>query len=230
MRDGQVDGIASAPKRDNVAKTEEDDTDRVRPLRTLRPVAERTNQDDEQKTEVKLEEDLEDFGTSAVGEEVESILFAGGCRGDELTTKRCTISDHHRRHGRRATHEEECKVEVGEGSPGEEELNGVVDELNLEDDLAEEALARRPDAEPEHGRMHRREQRTVQPTATLRDELRDLEIGVSTVQDIHAWKQTVVGTSVAAFALLTYWSLCGTINTGHIEGDGERTARPHASW
>ena len=69
MRDGQVDGIASAPKRDNVAKTEEDDTDRVRPLRTLRPVAERTNQDDEQKTEVELEEDLEDFGTSAVGEE-----------------------------------------------------------------------------------------------------------------------------------------------------------------
>ena len=114
-------------------------------------------------------------------EEVESILFAGGCRGDELTTKRCTISDPHRRHGRRATHEEECKVEVGEGSPGEEELDGVVDKLNLEDDLAEEALTGRPNAEPEDGGMDGGEQGTVQPTTTLGDELRNLEGPFSTL-------------------------------------------------
>ena len=31
-----------------------------------------------------------------------------------------------------STHEEESEVEVSEGGPGEEELNGVVDELELE--------------------------------------------------------------------------------------------------
>ena len=73
-----------------------------------------------------------------------------------------------------ATHEEKCKVEVCQGRPCEEELDRVVDELHLEEELPEEALPRRPDTEPEDGGMDRGEQRAVQPTTTLRDELRDL--------------------------------------------------------
>ena len=69
------------------------------------------------------------------------------------------------------THEEECKVEVGQRCPGEEQLDGVVDELELENNLPEEALARRPDAEPEHGCVHGGEQGTIQPPTTLSDQL-----------------------------------------------------------
>ena len=39
-----------------------------------------------------------------------------------------------------ATHEEECKVEVCQGRPCEEELDRVVDELHLEEELPEEAI------------------------------------------------------------------------------------------
>ena len=147
----EVDGITSAPERDDVAKTEEDDTDDVCPLGTLRPVAERTDEDDEQEAEVELEEDFEDVSTCSLGKELEGIGFGvRSSRGDQ---------------------EEERKVEVGEGGPGEQKLDGVVDELELKDDLAEEALPGRPYAEPEDGGVDGSEQGSVQPTTTLRDEL-----------------------------------------------------------
>ena len=53
-----------------------------------------------------------------------------------------------------STHEEESEVEVGERCPGEEELDRVVDELELKEDLPEEALTRAPDAEEEHCRVY----------------------------------------------------------------------------
>lgn len=76
------------------------------------------------------------------------------------------------------THEEECKVEVRERSPGKQQLNGVVYEFDLcafshflmrlhcgelliphlQDDLPEEVLARSPDPEPEDRGMHGGEQ------------------------------------------------------------------------
>lgn len=91
------------------------------------------------------------------------------------------------------THEEECQVEVCQRRPREDELDGVVDELDLnqtasdgctgqrrrnkatdlQDDLAEKVLPRRPDTEPEHGGMDGCEQRAVEPATTLGDELRD---------------------------------------------------------
>jgi hypothetical protein len=39
------------------------------------------------------------------------------------------------------TYEEEGEVEIGQRRPAEEELHCVVDELDLQDDLAEEVLA-----------------------------------------------------------------------------------------
>ncbi len=41
-------------QRDDVTQTEQADADNVRPLRTLRTVAERTDQDDEEKAKVQL--------------------------------------------------------------------------------------------------------------------------------------------------------------------------------
>lgn len=90
-------------------------------------------------------------------------------------------------------HEEEGQVEVCQRRPREDELDGVVDELDLnqtasdgctgqrrknkatdlQDDLPEEVLPRRPDTEPEHGGMDGCEQRAVEPATTLGDEFRD---------------------------------------------------------
>ena len=75
--------------------------------------------------------------------------------------------------GREGTYEEEGEVEVGEGCPGEEELNGVVDELQRKNNLAEEVLARSPDPEPEYGGVDGCEEGAVQPATTLRDEFGD---------------------------------------------------------
>lgn len=92
----------------------------------------------------------------------------------------------------RRTHEKESQIEVSQGCPGEEELDGVVDEFKLRDnesDLCENArttqadledkhpdgvLARRPDTPEKDSCVHRGEEGTVQPAATLRDELRYL--------------------------------------------------------
>ena len=59
---------------------------------------------------------------------------------------------------RRADKEEEREVEVGERRPGEDELNGIVYKLDLQDDLAEEVLAGRPDAEEHDSRVNAREE------------------------------------------------------------------------
>jgi hypothetical protein len=66
--------------------------------------------------------------------------------------------------------EEECEIEIGEGCPTKEELNGIVYELELEDNLAEEALARCPDPEHVDGGVEGSEERAVEPSASLRDE------------------------------------------------------------
>ena len=71
------------------------------------------------------------------------------------------------------TYEEEREVEVGERGPREQKLDGVVDELELQKQHAEEVLPRRPDAEPEDGGVDRGEEGAVEPAATLGDELRD---------------------------------------------------------
>ena len=81
----EVHGVACTPQRDDVAKTEEHDADRVRPFGTLRAVAERTDQDDEEQAEVELEEHFEDVRTRAVGDEGERVgVRIRGSRVDEL--------------------------------------------------------------------------------------------------------------------------------------------------
>ena len=76
MRHGEVYGVCSTPQGDDIAQTEEQNADRVRPLGTLRAVTERTDQDDEEQAEVELEEHFEDVRAGAVGDEAERII---GC-------------------------------------------------------------------------------------------------------------------------------------------------------
>ena len=71
------------------------------------------------------------------------------------------------------THEEKGKVKVCERGPSEDELDGVVDKLELEDDLAGRVLARGPDAGHVEGRVEGGEEGAVEPTAALGNELGD---------------------------------------------------------
>jgi hypothetical protein len=95
-------------------------------------------------------------------------------------------------------YEEESQIEVCYRCPREYELDlsdgqlvpindaplrdtdCVVDELNLQGDLPEETLTRRPYTVPEDGCMNRSEERPVEPTAALRDEL---SVIVSNIRD-----------------------------------------------
>ena len=74
MWDREVHSITRAPEGDDVAEAEEHDAQRVRPLRALRTVSERTDQDDEEQAEVEFEEHFEDVRTGAVSNEAERIV------------------------------------------------------------------------------------------------------------------------------------------------------------
>ena len=52
-------------------------------------------------------------------------------------------------------------------------MDSVVNELELQNQLAEKALPGGPDAEHINGGMESGKQRAVKPTTTLRDEFRD---------------------------------------------------------
>ena len=71
------------------------------------------------------------------------------------------------------THEEKGEVKVCERRPGENELDGVVNKLKLQEDLAEKVLARGPDVEHINGRVEGGEEGAVEPAAALGDELGD---------------------------------------------------------
>jgi hypothetical protein len=95
MRNGEVDSISSTPCRNDVTKTEEEHCDCICPFRTLftfvkikpcflkripsygitylRPIAQGTNQNQEEKTNVEIKEDLKDKFASTLAQEVERI-------------------------------------------------------------------------------------------------------------------------------------------------------------
>lgn len=59
------------------------------------------------------------------------------------------------------TYEKECQEEICERGPREKELYGVVQELNIQENLAEEVLPWRPYTEPEDSGVNGGEQGTV---------------------------------------------------------------------
>ena len=81
MRHREIDCVARAIKGDDVTKSKEDHRERVCPLGPLWSVSEGTDKNDEENTDVELEEYLEDDLTGASGEEVESIGGAVSCGG-----------------------------------------------------------------------------------------------------------------------------------------------------
>ena len=100
MRDSKVNRVARTPQRDDRAQTEQDDANRVDPLRALWPVTERADGDDEDEADVEFEEDLEDVLTRAVAQEVERVVGTGGSsRRNQLRC--CQFSDTSRQEARR---------------------------------------------------------------------------------------------------------------------------------
>ena len=60
MRHCEIDGVACAPKGDDVTQSKQNHRDRVRPFRSLWAVSERANEDNENDTNVELEENFKD--------------------------------------------------------------------------------------------------------------------------------------------------------------------------
>lgn len=81
MRHREIDGVACAPKSDDVAQSKQKHRDRVRPFGSLWSVSEGTNKDNENNTDVEFEEDFKDDLTSASRQEVESVIGAVRCSG-----------------------------------------------------------------------------------------------------------------------------------------------------
>lgn len=126
-----------------------------------------------------LQENLEDVSSSTLGQEVESIrVLVRRSRRYQLQVFRSSVVPTPPQ-GCRNSYEEESQVKVCQRRPGEEELDGVVDELNLKEEHAENALARGPDAPKEYRSVDGGEQRAIQPPTTLRDEFWDLCRGVN---------------------------------------------------
>lgn len=69
------------------------------------------------------------------------------------------------------THKEESQVEVRKRRPSEDQLDRIVNKLYLQYEFPEDIVARGPDAEEESCRMDCSEERSVEPAATLGDEL-----------------------------------------------------------
>jgi hypothetical protein len=75
MRDSKIHSVCRTPDCNDVTQSEENDSQSVRPFGTLRTVTERTDQDDEEESNVELQEDLEDRFASTLAHKVEGIGF-----------------------------------------------------------------------------------------------------------------------------------------------------------
>lgn len=65
----------------------------------------------------------------------------------------------------------ECEVEVGEGEESEEEREELVDEFDVEEDLASDRVVGGPDLFEVYEGVDGGEEGAVEPATTLRDEL-----------------------------------------------------------
>ena len=72
--------------------------------------------------------------------------------------------------GERAGNEVECQVEVGEGEVGEEELDELIHEFDVEEDLATDCVVCMPDLTEVDEGVDGCEEGTIEPTSALRYE------------------------------------------------------------
>lgn len=78
----------------------------------------------------------------------------------------------HFRVSQRTSDEEKGEIKVGEREECEQQLHKLVDELDVEEDLAPDGVVSRPDLLEVEERVDGCEEGTVEPTSTLGDELR----------------------------------------------------------
>ena len=71
----------------------------------------------------------------------------------------------------KGTHEEESQVKVCQTRPSKDQLDGVVNELELQYKFPEESMPACPNPIPEYGSVDTSEQRPVEPSPPLRNEL-----------------------------------------------------------
>lgn len=153
---------------------------------------------------LELPHDDEDCGKGrvdhddAVGDHAEHVQFLGALRtvaegedelcadeqhagvpeeGEDVETNVVTEGVYCRV-GETAGDEVEGEVEVCQGEVGEHELQELVDEFDVEEDLAGEGVVGGPDLLEVDEGVDGSEKGTVQPTTSLRDELRNSVYGV----------------------------------------------------
>lgn len=108
-----------------------------------------------------------------VAQDVEDVLAAAVERVDD-------------RVGETTSNKVESEVEVGEREEGEEQLQELVEELDVEQDLAGDGVVGVPDLLEVDQRVDGGEEGSVQPSSALRDELGDgvYMLSVSYVRDV----------------------------------------------
>jgi hypothetical protein len=89
-----------AVESEEVAQAEDDYADPVRPLRALRPVAERAEEDDEEESDVKAKERLKNLLASAGSNETKRIVARARRRLDQLSS---SLGYTHPQHAQRRT-------------------------------------------------------------------------------------------------------------------------------
>ena len=108
--------------------------------------------------EDELRADEQDADVAHNGEDVETGLAAEGVDG--------WIGD-------AACDEVEGEVEVGQGKVGEEELDSLIDEFDVQQDLASHGVVGLPDLTEVNQRVDGCKEGAVEPAAALRDKFRD---------------------------------------------------------
>lgn len=73
----------------------------------------------------------------------------------------------------RPTYEEESQIEVRQRRPGKDQLDRVVDEFEEENELSNDIVPTRKDSEEMKCCMNSSKERSVEPSTSLRNELRD---------------------------------------------------------
>ena len=93
----------------------------------------------------------------------------GNAQDVTYVTKECWV-------GQTACQDLEDQEEVANSKPGKELVDGLVDELDEEHDLADEGVVGAEELVEVRDGVHGREERAVQPTTPLTDQLRHLRV------------------------------------------------------
>lgn len=75
--------------------------------------------------------------------------------------------------GKRSSHEVKSEVEIGEREVGEQEVDKLIDELDMQQDLSSNSMIRLPDLSEMNQRVDSREESSIKPSPPLRNKFRN---------------------------------------------------------